>query len=221
MKKISILAVAAVLFLSFTACEEQMKKLAPSDNDGEEDVVDTVAMMLEMDDDTASVEVTEISIPNFVGIVEAFSSADAVKASSYLSALGMKEIVLNDDSVHNQKQSMIWTRGADFVNEHNGALALRFKSNVMHENSLALLVNKVRNQPSQIFFTQKQLVPLYVKELQSMGYELKPEKSDNQHRRYESADGDNDFEESFTIVIGDEGCAVVMQYDMEKEEKDE
>ncbi len=87
------------------------------------------------------------------------------------------------------------------------------------EDALALYVNKDKTKSSQIFFTNKLMVPVYVRELQSMGYSLKAEKSNDHIRRYESTDGDEDFVESFTVVISDEGCAVVMQYDMD-EDKD-
>lgn len=220
MKKISIIVMAMSIFLVFASCEKQaksakMKIVKP------EEVVDSVALQLEQElDDSVEVEKSVISIPDFVGIVEAFGSGNVNTASRHLRSIGLKEFKLKKDSVGSTSDRMAWIRGAEFIESASGPLSLRFKWDRMGvEDALALYVDKDKTKSSQIFFTNKLMVPVYVRELQSMGYSLKAEKSNDHIRRYESTDGDEDFVESFTVVISDEGCAVVMQYDMD-EDKD-
>ena len=214
MRKLSFIAVAALMFLSFAACDQKSK---PVQNATDEEVEDTIALKLEAEADSQMIEGSEISIPDFMGIVEAYTDGNSATSARHLKAIGLKALDVKKDSASADTVYMAWSRGADYVPNAGGPLALRFKSDLVHGEALALYVNKNKQQASQLFFTDKRLVPVYVKELQSMGYQLKPEKSNETTRRYESGDGD-DFMESFTIVIGNEGCAVIMQSDMEEQD---
>jgi len=222
MKKAPIIIISALMLLSFSSCENQkdsgQKKTGTEVAEGNNNVVDSVALELEAEiEDSLELRGSEISIPDFVGLVEAYSRNKSVSGSRHLRAIGMEELSVKSDTVAGKAGCVAWVRGAESLAETTGEYALRFKSDMMEENTLALFLNGDRTQKSQLYFTDKRLVPVYVKELVSMGCELVPEKSNENFRCYESKESEPSFEEHFAIVISDEGCAVVMW--CEKEEK--
>ena len=218
MKKITTFLFAVAIIVLTGACRKVETPV--TDNNDDEEIIDSIVAQFEVDD-SISLESSELTITDFIGFEETYSKENYATLTKHLRLLGMKEMPVRNDTAAAGVQQAAWGRSVEFVGhsgdkvEHNPNL--RFYGTA--DDALGLYIEKGGNKPSEIFFTDKRLVPVYVRELQTMGYELQTEKSSDNMRYYSPKKEKDAFEQSFCLVITDQGCALMLLYDPDDDKK--